>query len=387
MIDWVGGYGSRNLPYGVDDAGHVVVAYHQNVIDLSRLTQLDVGPECWTSGSLNAFMELGPDAWRRTRMQIQKFLADLPGSALRPMNEVQLVLPWKVADYVDFYACEEHAASMGRLLRRDADPLPPAWKYLPIGYHGRSGTVLVSGDPIGRPSGIRATGSGPAYGPSERLDVEVELGFVVGVGNRRGCPISTAEANHHVFGAVLVNDWSARDIQSFEYQPLGPFLGKSFATSVSPWVVPLGALSDYWVQGPCQQPEPEPHLREKEPRALDLHLQLRLNDSLVSEMNARGLYWSMAQQLAHLTSNGASVRTGDLFASGTISGSRPQSAGSLMELTSAGRNPITLDSGDGRTWLQDGDGVEIRGWCGDRTGNEWISFGTVLGMIDGVRGR
>lgn len=165
MIDWVGGYGSRNLPYGVDGAGHVVVAYHQNVIDLSQLTHLDVGPECWTSGSLNAFMELGPDAWRRTQMQIQKHLADLPGSALRPMDEVQLVLPWEVADYVDFYACEEHAASMGRLLRPDADPLPPAWKYLPIGYHGRSATVLVSGDSIGRPSEFVRPAPVPPMGP------------------------------------------------------------------------------------------------------------------------------------------------------------------------------------------------------------------------------
>ena len=240
---------------------------------------------------------------------------------------------------------------------------------------------------IGRPSGIRETGSGPAYGYSEKLDAEVELGFVVGVGNQRGCPISTAEAKNHVFGAVLVNDWSARDIQSFEYQPLGPFLGKSFATSVSPWVVPLGALGDYWVKGPAQLPKPEPHLREQEPRALDLHLQLCINDSVISEMNAGGLYWSMAQQLAHLTSNGAFVRTGDLFASGTISGSRPRSAGSLMELTSAGRNPISLDSGDTRAWLQDGDRVEIRGWCGNRTRSDWVSFGTVTGMIDEVMGR
>jgi fumarylacetoacetase len=361
------GFGPDNLPYGVDQHGHVVVAWHDEAIDLSRATRLDVGPEIWTSGSLNAFFDLGPDAWARTRAQLQATVATQPAAARRPRQDVRLIRPWQPGDYADFYASIEHATNMGRLLRPDDDPLPPAWRHLPIGYQGRAGSLVVSGSEIPRPAGLLGAAD---FGPSRRLDVEVELGFVVGVGSRRGTPIPVEGADRHVFGVVLVNDWSARDIQAFEYRPLGPFLGKSFATSVSPWVVPLAALHPWRVSGPDQHPTPAPYLRAPEPRGLDIQLELTINGQAVSAMSSAGLYWSMAQQLAHLTVNGSGVRAGDIFASGTISGPRPGTEGSLMEATSATPR-----------WLQDGDKVTIKGWCGERSGPGWLSLGEVTGRV------
>jgi fumarylacetoacetase len=362
------GFGPDNLPYGVDADGHVVVAWHDEVIDLTRASGLDVGPDVWGSGSLNAFFALGPDAWARTRAQLQAAGADQPGGARRPRKQVRLIRPWELGDYADFYASLEHATNMGRLLRPGGDPLPPAWRHLPIGYHGRAGTVIVSGSEVPRPAGL--LGPAPEFGPSQRLDVEVELGFVVGVGSPRGVPIPVEQADRHVFGVVLLNDWSARDIQSFEYQPLGPFLGKSFATSVSPWVVPLAALDAWRIPGPPQDPTPAAYLQAPEPRGLDIELELAINGATVSTMNSAGVYWSMAQQLAHLTVNGSGLRAGDLFASGTISGPRPGTEGSLMEMTGASHR-----------WLQDGDEVSIRGWCGDRSAPGWMSLGEVTGRV------
>ncbi|MGB9112390.1 MAG: fumarylacetoacetase [Acidimicrobiales bacterium] len=380
MSEQTRGFGIDNLPYGVDENGHVVVAFESGVIDVAAIDGLSVPRDVFMSGSLNAFMTLGPDAWQRTRAEIASVLARKPSEALVPIEEVVLVLPFEVADYVDFYASEEHATAMGRLLRPGSDPLPPAWKYLPIGYHGRSSTVIVSGSPIYRPSGLVRTDAEPAFAPSARLDVEVELGFVVGVGSARGTRITPDRAKDHVFGVVLVNDWSARDIQAFEYQPLGPFLGKSFATSISPWVVPLAALERYAADGPRQQPPPASCLSTAEPRNLAISFELVLNGTVISSMSAAGLYWSMAQQLAHLSANGAATRTGDLFASGTISGREPQSAGSLMELTNGGREPVKLEDGSMRTWIEDGDEVVIRGWCGDRRGAH-VDLGEVHGRV------
>ena len=374
-----GGFGSDNLPFGVADDGHVVVAYRDKAIDLAELGGLEAGREVFAGGSLNRFMSLGPDAWRSTRAALVGRLGELPDAALRPLAGLSLVMPFEVADYVDFYSSEEHATAMGRLLRPGTDPLPPAWRHLPIGYHGRSATVVVSGSEIPRPWGQVATNGGPVFSPTRRLDVEVELGFVVGVGSNRGSRIAPEDAEAHVFGVVLVNDWSARDIQSFEYQPLGPFLGKSFATSVSPWVVPLAALEPFKVSGPPQHPEPSSHLRVGEPRNLDVSFSLSINGSVVSTIGAGDLYWSMAQQLAHLTSNGASTTTGDLFATGTISGRGERSAGSLMELTSAGSEPIKLDDGSVRSWLEDGDEVVVRGWCGDPGAG--VDLGEVSGRV------
>jgi fumarylacetoacetase len=363
------GFGTGNLPYGVDDAGHVVVAYGDDVVDLVRAEGLDVGREVWASGSLDAYMALGPGAWARTRSQLQEVIASQPAAASRPRSKVHLVMPWHVGDYADFYASREHAEAVGRMLRPGDDPLPPAWLHLPIGYHGRAGTVVVSGAAIPRPCGIFPGPDGPSPQATERLDVEVELGFVVGTGVARGRTVSAADAERHIFGVVLVNDWSARDIQAFEYRPLGPFLGKSFATSVSPWVVPLAALDPWRVDGPLQDPPPRGYLEAPEPRGVDITLSLSVNGSVVATTSSRTLYWSMSQQLAHLTANGAGVRAGDLFASGTISGSGPASAGSLLELHS------------GSKWLADGDTVTIGGWCGNPGDREWLSLGEVTGTV------
>jgi fumarylacetoacetase len=392
-----GGFGPENLPYGVGSDGHVVVAYGGSAIDLAALLRGDpnrdgaivplghgvfIDPGIFVSGSLNTFMALGPLVWTAVRRWVAGRLNEPPGPAWRSLDDVELVLPFEVSDYVDFYSCEAHVMAMGRLLRPGEAPLPPAWRHIPLGYHGRSSTVLVSGEEVPRPTGIVDGGqAGPEYRPTRRLDVEVELGFVVGAGNERGQPVPAASAGEHIFGVVLVNDWSARDIQAFEYRPLGPFLGKSFATSISPWVIPLEALKPWLIPGPVQVPQPAPYLRAPEPRGLDVNLELLVNGQVLSAPSSAELYWSMAQQLAHLTVNGAATRPGDLFATGTISGSGPRTAGSLMELTSGGHQPIVLGDTTQRTWLEDGDEVVVRGWCGSPDTTGWLSLGEVRGRV------
>jgi fumarylacetoacetase len=285
------------------------------------------------------------------------------GAETIPLTEVEPRLPIAIGDYVDFFSSLEHATNLGRLFRPDGDPLLPNWRHLPVGYHGRAGSVVVSGTPIVRPQGQR-----PSFGPTEKLDIELELGFVCGPGKPLGVPITTSEVREHVFGCVLVNDWSARDLQRWEYQPLGPFLGKSFATSISPWIVPLAALEPSLVPARPQDPVPLPYLRTEGDWALDLALEVELNGEVISRGNARGLYWTFPQMLAHATVNGAAVRPGDLFASGTISGPTPGSEGSLIEL--------------GRPFLADGDTVVLRGAAGT------VSFGEVRGTVvsaDGAR--
>jgi fumarylacetoacetase len=337
------------------------------LLDLSRL-----GDE-FRRPSLNAFMALGPDAWQRTLARIEA-----GGVDAIPLEGVELRLPFEVADYVDFYSSLEHATNMGRLFRPDAEPLLPNWRHLPVGYHGRAGTVVVSGTPVRRPRGqARPPGSDtPVFGVSRRLDIELELGFVVGVPSRLGEPVHAERFDEHVFGVVLVNDWSARDLQAWEYQPLGPFLGKSFATSISAWVTPLALLEGARVERPPQEPEPLPYLRVDGDWTLDLELEVELNAAVVSRTNARGLYWSMPQQLAHATVNGASMRTGDLMVSGTISGPERGSEGSLIELTRNGAAPLELPDGAKRTFLEDGDEVVLRGRAGE------IELGEVHGRIE-----
>ena len=278
-----------------------------------------------------------------------------------PVAEVEWHLPFAVADYVDFYSSLEHATNIGRIFRPDSEPLLPNWRHLPVGYHGRAGTVVVSGTPVRRPQGQAKApdADAPTFGPSRRLDIELELGFVVGVPSTLGVPVPTSAFREHVFGVVLVNDWSARDIQAWEYVPLGPFLGKSFATSISAWVTPLALLEDRRVTAPTQEPEPLPHLRVEGDWAFDLPLEVELNGTVVSYGNARTLYWTMPQQLAHATSNGASIRTGDLMASGTISGAGRGTEGSLIELTTNGAEPLRLGDAT-RTFLEDGDEVVLR---------------------------
>jgi fumarylacetoacetase len=330
----------------------------EGVLDLSAV----LGPE-WAVPSLNPFLARGRDHWSLVRDQVRGLL-DQP---LIPAADVVMHLPFEVADYVDFYASEQHATNLGRMFRPDSEPLLPNWKHLPVGYHGRAGTVVVSGTNVRRPAGLRAPG--PSYGESLKLDVEVEVGFVVGVGSDLGSPVTTGDFEKHVFGIVLLNDWSARDIQAYEYVPLGPFLGKSFATSISPWVVPLEALDR--VAAPVQDPPVADYLQVTGDWALDLELALELNGEVVSRPRFAGMYWTAPQLLAHLTANGASLRTGDLFASGTVSGEAADERGSFIELTWNGRDPIA-----GRTFLEDGDNVTITG----RTARG-LPLGSVTGRI------
>ena len=314
--------------------------------------------------SLNPFLALGRTSWEDTMARIRELVDS--GVDLVPLEDAEVHMPFAVADYVDFYSSLEHATNLGRLFRPDSDPLLPNWRHLPVAYHGRAGTVVVSGTPIVRPCGQSKAPSdeAPGFGPSRRLDIELELGFVVGVGSTLAEPVPASAFRDHVFGVVLVNDWSARDIQAWEYQPLGPFLGKSFATSIGAWVTPLALLEDRFVPAPVQDPEPLPYLRTEGDWALDVELEVEVGGTVVSRTNTRGLYWTMPQQLAHATVNGASVTTGDLFASGTISGPEQGSEGSLIELTRNGEHPIGLADGSTRSFLEDDDEVVLRGRAG-----------------------
>ncbi len=335
--------------------------------------------QVFETSSLNGFLELGRSSWEDTVARVGD-LVDA-GAELVPHGAATSHLPFAVADYVDFYSSLEHATNLGRLFRPDAEPLLPNWRHLPVGYHGRAGTVVVSGTPVVRPSGqVKSPQEDtPRHGPSRRLDIELELGFVVGVASRQGEPVPASAFRDHVFGVLLVNDWSARDIQAWEYQPLGPFLGKSFATSIAAWVTPLALLEDRFVASPPQDPEPLPYLRVEGDWSLDAELEVELSGTVVSRTNARGLYWTMPQQLAHATVNGASIRTGDLFASGTISGPSPGSEGSLIELTWNGERPLRLADGSERRFLEDGDEVVLRGRAGD------VELGEVRGKIEPAR--
>ncbi|MGL4175436.1 MAG: fumarylacetoacetase [Dermatophilaceae bacterium] len=373
-------FGIHNLPYGVFSTGgrppRVGTRVGDHVLDLAACAE-HAGMESaavWRTASLNAFLAQGRPAWSAARDWLTDQLTteahrDAVEPHLVPLDEVRLHLPIEVADYVDFYASEHHATNVGRIFRPDGEPLTPNWKHLPIGYHGRAGTVVVSGTDIVRPSGQRKApdAAAPTFGPSARLDIEAELGFVVGGPTRLGESVTVVDADEHLFGVVILNDWSARDLQAWEYVPLGPFLGKSFATSISPWVVTTDALRAARVSLPGQDPEPLPYLRGTPTDdgagtawGLDVHLEVDWNGTVVSRPEYRDMYWSPAQMLAHLTANGASVRAGDLFGSGTISGPDKRTRGCFLELTWSGSEPLTLDDGATRTFLQDGDTVTMR---------------------------
>jgi fumarylacetoacetase len=398
------GFGIENLPYGVvrggDGSERVAVRIGEYAFDLAAVAHAGLldGADVFAQPTLNAFLELGPAAWSATRARVTELLsadnaelAGVPGlshRALLPLHAVEAILPIEVADYVDFFSSIEHASNAGRIFRPDAEPLSPNYRSLPVGYHGRAATVIVSGTPVRRPCGQRAPeqlGGAPTFGPERALDVELELGFVTGPGPRPAAPIPTADADQVIFGFVLLNDWSAREIQRWESQPLGPFLGKSFATSIAPWIVPLAALEPLRIAGVEQSPPPLEHLVADDPWALDLDFELAIVaaesgvETIVSRMNSRGLYWNAAQQLAHATSNGAGVRAGDLFGSGTISGPERGTLGCLLELSWGGRDEIALDDGGTRTFLQDGDTVVIRG-AGERAATR-ISLGEVRGEV------
>ncbi|MET9833368.1 fumarylacetoacetase [Streptomyces sp. NPDC006385] len=385
-------FGVANLPYGVfSHAGgepRVGVRIGDRVLDLAAA----LGDPVFAAPALNGFLAQGRRRWTEVRARITALLTDerarpVVEPALVPLAEVRSHLPFTVGDYVDFYASEHHASNIGRMFRPGSEPLTPNWKHLPIGYHGRSGTIVVSGTPVPRPQGQRKAPDDPAptFGPSRMLDIEAEVGFVVGVGSSLGRPVSVRGFCDHVFGVCLVNDWSARDLQSWEYVPLGPFLAKSFATSVSPWVVPLDALDRARVAPPARDPEPLPYLADADDWGLDLAMEVRLNGHPVSRPPYSTMYWTPAQMLAHMTVNGASIRTGDLYASGTVSGPERDQRGSLIELSWGGREPLTLPDGSTRAFLEDGDEVGVSATAPGPDGT-LIGFGEVTGRIVPVDG-
>lgn len=388
-------YGVAALPYGVFSAAagggpRLGARIGDRVLDLAavadghapHLSGLVAG------GTLDRLLAAGPGAWAEVRAAVTGWLTDDAARPavephLHPLDAVRLRLPFTVADYVDFYASEHHAANIGRMFRPDQEPLTPNWKHLPIGYHGRAGTVVVSGTDVVRPSGQRRTPDGEVvFGPSTRLDIEAEVGFVVGTPSELGRPVPLSRFAEHVFGVCLVNDWSARDVQAWEYVPLGPFLGKSFATSVSAWVLPLAALESARVAPPPRDPRPQAYLDDTglDPWGLDLRLEVRLNGQVVSRPPFASMYWTAAQQLAHLTVNGASLRTGDLFASGTVSGPAVAERGSLIELSWNGTEPLHLPDGTMRTFLEDGDEVVITATAPGPGGSP-VGLGEVRGRV------
>ncbi len=398
----------QNLPYGVFKplAGgnpRVGVAIGAYVLDLDVLHDagffshtIFASHNPFNQSSLNALMALGRDAWRAARATIQNLLraetptlrdnAALRERALVRQSDAEMLMPVQVGDYTDFYSSREHATNLGTMFRGAENALPPNWLHLPIAYHGRASSLVLSGTEIRRPRGqIKPPDSAaPIFSATRALDFELEMGFFIGGGNALGEPIPVERAEEHIFGMVLVNDWSARDIQTWEYQPLGPFLAKNFATTISPWVVTLDALEPFRCASPTQSPTPLPYLQSSG-ETFDIQLRVDLQTAQLSsphticESNFRHLYWNMAQQIAHHTVNGCNLRTGDLLASGTISGPTPNSYGSLLELAWRGARPIQLPNGETRSWLQDGDQVTMTALCqGD---GYRVGFGECSGII------
>ncbi|MCL4870150.1 MAG: fumarylacetoacetase [Anaerolineae bacterium] len=398
----------QNLPYGIfsrpGESARAGVAVGDWVLDLAVLEfggffdhPLLRGFAPFSQDSLNRFMGLGKPAWQVARRTIQELLAadnpllrddgELRGRAFHPRNQVLMHLPAHIGDYTDFYSSREHATNVGIMFRGRDNALMPNWLHLPVAYHGRASSIIPSGQDIHRPYGQLVEGSSttPIFSPSRQMDFELEMGFFVGPGNDLGRPIAVDEAPNHIFGLVLVNDWSARDIQRWEYQPLGPFNAKNLATSISPWVVPLEALEPFRTPGPAQEPKPLTYLQSVGDWAYDIHLEVQLQSEMmdtpltISRSNFRYLYWNMPQQLAHHTITGCNMRPGDLLASGTISGPEPDSYGSLLELTWRGERPIPLPTGEQRQFLADGDRVTMTGYCQGK--GYKVGFGEVTARL------
>ena len=406
----------QNLPFGVfvrdgEPTGRIGTAIGDRILDLRVLAESGLLDGVCDRAlaerrNLNGLFSRGRETLRALRARISSLLQRDGDPALRlsnadfffvPRDDARMLLPVAVGDYVDFYSSLEHATNLGRLFRPDGDPLLPNWRWMPIGYHGRSASLVIDNTPVPRPSGQRKPkdASIPTFGPTKMLDIELEVGFIVGRGNAFRTPIPSSEAFEHIAGFVLVNDWSARDIQAWEYQPLGPFLGKSFATTISPWVVTLDALEPFRVASPRQEPPPLEYLRPSAPSGFDIKLSVELQSArmrdagiapqIISRTNFRELYWNVAQQLAHATVNGARTRAGDLYASGTISGPKPESRGSLIELAWRGEQPIQLAGGEQRSFLDDGDEITLHGWC-EKSGARRIGFGVARGRIEPATG-
>jgi fumarylacetoacetase len=372
---------ARHLPYGVFSVGggdrRVGVAVGTKVLDLAETLR----DPLFAAPTLNPFLAAGPEVWEQTALHVGAVLADADPSVLLSVDDVSLHLPVEVADYVDFYSGLEHATNAGRILRPGQEPLKKNWHELPVAYHGRAGTVVVSGTDVVRPCGqVPRPEDRPTLAPTARLDAEVEMAFVVGVPSRLGEPVPVEDFGRHVFGMLILIDWSARDIQAFEYEPLGPFLGKSFATTISPWVVPYAALTAARIDGPPQDPPPLPYLAHAQPRGYDIDLEFAINGHVVSRPRFATHYWSAAQQMAHLTVNGATLRTGDVCASGTVSSFNVATQGSLLELSLNGTQHLTLPDGTTRGYLDDGDEVSVSASAPALDGGR-VDFGQAVGRI------
>lgn len=395
----------QNLPYGVvstadDPAPRVGVAIGDFVLDLAMLQTaklLDLPERVFTQSSINAFMALGPNVWRSTRARISALLrhdnpelrdhAELRAKALLPMHSTKLHLPLRVEGFTDFYSSKEHATNVGTMFRDKTNPLLPNWLHIPIGYNGRASTVVVSGTQIHRPRGQLKPPSAelPSFGPCKRLDFELEIGVVVGQSSAMGTMLTEQQAEEMILGFTLLNDWSARDIQQWEYVPLGPFQAKAFATSISPWIVTREALEPFRVAGPVQDPAPLPYLQQKGANNYDMALEVALRTpamqqpARISATNFKYMYWSSVQQLVHHASSGCAMSVGDLLGSGTVSGPEKDQLGSLLELSWNGTEPVQLPGGETRGFLEDGDSLVMRGWCqGD---GYRVGFGEVEGTV------
>ncbi len=390
----------HNLPFGIFSSTgrspRVGVAIGESILDLLALADLGIFPQIdksvFAQNSLNAFIALGKTTTSKLRLDLQRWLLEEHPvlrenpAVLVSQNEATMHLPIHIGDYTDFYSSIEHATNVGKMFRDPANALLPNWRHIPVGYHGRASSVVLSGTQVQRPWG-QVKGKDdvlPKFQPSARLDFELETGFIIGQDTQLGQGISTAEASEYIFGKVLLNDWSARDIQAWEYVPLGPFLAKNFATSISPWVVTLEALEPFRVAGPVQEPAVLPYLEYAGDQNLDIHLSVVLETATgvsteICRSNFKYMYWNMAQQLAHHTSNGCNVRVGDLMGSGTISGPTPDSYGSMLELAWSGTQPITLADGSQRSFIEDGDTVVMRGF-GEKDGVR-VGFGEMRGQI------
>ncbi len=394
----------QNLPYGVFSTANrrarVGVAIGDQIVDLQELAKAGVLPEAmrevFSADTLNPFISLGRTAWDDVRHRLTEWLAldadahaapELRERALVAMAQALLQIPLEVSGYTDFYSSRHHAENCGKLFRAPEDALPPNWLELPIGYNGRACTVVASGTPVRRPNGQRRLPGEfrPLFGPSDKLDFELEMAFIVGKPSAMSEPIPIAKASDHLFGMVLLNDWSARDFQLWESAPLGPFNSKSFCTSISPWVVTMDALAPFRCAHPVQQPEPLDYLRQDGDGSYAIELEAAIRPTggeaafPVTRTNFRNMYWTMAQQLAHHTVSGCNVRVGDLMGSGTLSGPTPDSLGCLLEITMNGKASLTLPDGSARHFLLDGDEVSIRGWC-EGSGYR-IGFGEVIGQV------
>ncbi len=398
----------QNLPFGIfkpaNGSARVGVAIGELVLDLAvleerghfRVPEFD-GRNVFSADSLNSFLALGRPAWRKARAVTQHLLnsetpilrddAELRARVFHAQKDVTMQLPARIGDYTDFYSSYHHAHNVGTMLRGPDNALMPNWKWLPVAYHGRASSIVVSGTDVRRPHGQTRPpdSAAPVFGASRSFDFELETAFLIGPGNPLGSPIAIDQAAHHIFGLVMMNDWSARDVQAWEYQPLGPFLAKNFCTSISPWVVTLEALEPFRKPLPTQDPEPLPYLRAPDDFTYDIQLEAHLQTRTltaphtITRTNFQNLYWSIAQQLAHHTVNGCNLQPGDLLASGTISGATEDSRGCMLELTWRGANPLTLPNGETRKWLEDGDRLTITGWA--QADGYRVGFGEVTGQI------